>query len=227
MTDDSRRSPRLWPLVAAAVVLGLIVGAGAVYVKETAKGNSQTASATCTPRPELIAALKPLAKGEVAAVIIPDAPRPLPALDFLKDGKPVSLKDFAGRTVLLNIWATWCAPCRHEMPALDTLQTALGGERFEVVPISVDLNGKEKARKFLAEVNATALGHYTEPSGKLLDALKGVGRAVGLPTSILVDADGCEVGYLPGPAEWASEDAQALIRAAMPAMGQKADGTKS
>lgn len=216
MTDDSRRPSRLWPFVAVAVVLGLIVGAGAVYVKETAKGNSETAAAaTCTPRPELIAALKPLAKGELAGIVIPDAPRPLPALNFEKDGKPVSLKDFAGRTVLLNIWATWCAPCRHEMPALDTLQKALGSERFEVVPISVDLNGEDKARKFLAEVNATALGHYTEPTGKLLDALKGVGRAVGLPTSILVDAEGCEVGYLPGPAEWASEDAQALIRAAM------------
>ncbi|RMF01984.1 MAG: TlpA family protein disulfide reductase, partial [Alphaproteobacteria bacterium] len=113
--------------------------------------------------------------------------------------------------VLLNLWATWCAPCRREMPDLDRLQAELGGERFEVVAISIDKGGPDKPQRFLEEVKATKLNFYHDPTGRLGTLLK----AYGLPTTILVDAQGRELGRLAGPAEWGSEDAKKLIKAVL------------
>ncbi|BCJ89562.1 hypothetical protein IZ6_02970 [Terrihabitans soli] len=160
--------------------------------------------------------LKPLARGEVAAVLVPDRPRKLPELGF-KDasGKSLSLKDFAGKTLLVNMWATWCAPCREEMPALDSLQGELGGPDFQVVAVSIDTQQPDKAKAFLNELKIAKLGFFQDASGKLFQDLKLVGRAVGLPTTLLIDKEGCEIGYLPGPAHWASEDAKKMIRAAI------------
>jgi hypothetical protein len=101
------------------------------------------------------------------------------------------------------------------MPALDALQKELGGEDFQVVAVSIDTQDPDKPREFLKELKIANLGFYADPSANIFQDLKLAGRAVGLPTTLLIDKGGCEIGYLPGPAHWASEDAKALIRAAL------------
>ncbi|HVV94110.1 MAG TPA: TlpA disulfide reductase family protein [Hyphomicrobiales bacterium] len=215
--NQKPRATRSWlkPLV-AAVAVAAVVGAGAVYVILPA-GRNAAAAARCPSDAALIARLKPLAKGEVAAMLVDDHPKPLPALSFKDaDGKPVTLADFRGRAVLFNMWATWCAPCRAEMPALDTLQAELGGKNFDVVAVSVDATGPDKPRKFFHDLNLRHLALHTDGSGDVFRTMQSIGRGVGLPTSLLVDRGGCEIGYMPGPAQWASPDAKALVEAALP-----------
>ncbi len=143
------------------------------------------------------------------------APLRLPDLAFEDgDGKPRKLSDWRGRTVLVNLWATWCVPCRKEMPALDRLQTRLGGKDFEVVAINIDTRDPEKPKKFLKEANLTRLGYFSDQKAKVFQDLKAIGRALGMPTSVLVDGQGCEIGTIAGPAEWDSDDAVKLITAA-------------
>jgi thiol-disulfide isomerase/thioredoxin len=212
------RSAARWikPLALAAL-LGAAVGAGAVYVINPAARNAAGAAAHCPSDAAVLARLKPLAKGEVAAMLVDDHPRPLPALSFHgADGKPMTLADFRGKTVLLNMWATWCAPCRAEMPALDTLQAELGGKTFDIVAVSIDTTGPDKPRQFYKDLNLQHLALHTERTGDLFRAMQSIGRGVGLPTSLLIDKGGCEIGYMPGPAQWASPDAKALIEAALP-----------
>ena len=117
--------------------------------------------------------------------------------------------------MLLNLWATWCVPCRKEMPALDALQGKLGGPAFEVVAINIDTRDAEKPKTWLKDANITTLGYYADASAKAFQELKAVGRAFGMPTTLLVDAQGCELGTLAGPAEWASDDAVKLVTAAL------------
>ena len=128
---------------------------------------------------------------------------------------PATLAGLGHEAALVNIWATWCVPCREEMPTLDRLQAALGGEAFAVVPINIDANAPDRAKAFLAEIGVTNLPFYADPTGKLFADLKRQGMAIGLPTTVLVDGKGCEIGILEGPAEWDSDDAKALIKAAM------------
>jgi thiol-disulfide isomerase/thioredoxin len=170
----------------------------------------------CTAAKAKTAAMEPLAKGEVAALLVAKAPKPLPDLDFLgPDGKATKLSAFRGKTVLLNLWATWCAPCRKEMPALDRLQAALGGQDFEVVAVTIDQRNLDRPKAFLQEIGVSRLGYYADPTAKIFQQLRAVDRAVGMPTTLIVDPEGCELGYLAGPAEWSSEDAQKLMRAAL------------
>jgi len=115
--------------------------------------------------------------------------------------------------VLLNLWATWCAPCRAEMPALDALQKEMGGKDFEVVALSLDLKGIAVAKKFLEEVKADGLAPYIDESTKSLATL----QAPGLPTTLLIDREGRELGRLLGPAEWNSPEARELVAAAVKA----------
>jgi thiol-disulfide isomerase/thioredoxin len=150
----------------------------------------------------------------MAALLVRPKPLDLPAFTFADaDGKSKSLADFSGKIVLLNIWATWCVPCREEMPAFDRLETRLGGKDFAVVAVNIDKGGPEKAAAFLQETGATHLALYTDPSGKLFSTLK----AVGMPTTLLIDRDGKEIARLVGPADWASPEAVALIEAAIAA----------
>ena len=154
----------------------------------------------------------PLSKGEMAAFVFKRSPEPLPEFTFVDGtGTERSLKDWHGRVVLLNLWATWCAPCRKEMPALDRLQQVLGSDRFEVLALSVDRGGTEKSQKFLDQIEVKALKLYVDPTGRATSLLK----AVGLPATLLIDAQGREIGRLTGPAEWDSEDAKRLIQAAL------------
>ena len=151
-------------------------------------------------------------RGTMTAFVMRKEPVALPDIAF-KDGQgnPVTLADWRGRVVLINLWATWCAPCRREMPALDRLQVKLGGDDFEVLAISVDRKGAEASAKFLSETGAENLALYVDETFKVARDLK----APGLPVTILVDRQGREIGRVTGPAEWDSEDALALIGAAI------------
>ncbi len=113
--------------------------------------------------------------------------------------------------MLFNLWATWCVPCRKEMPALDALQAKLGGPAFEVVAVNIDTRDPDKPHAWLKEVGIDRLAYYADPSAKVFQDLKVAGKAFGMPTTLLVDAAGCEIGTLAGPAEWASEDAIKLV----------------
>jgi len=170
----------------------------------------------CAGAVNLAQKIAPLARGEVAALAMATVPLRLPDLAFEDaDGKPKKLSDWRGRTVLVNLWATWCVPCRKEMPALDSLQTKLGGEDFEVVAINIDTRDPEKPKNFLKDANLTRLGYFSDQKAKVFQDLKSVGKALGMPTSVLIDGQGCEIANIAGPAEWASDDALKLIKAAV------------
>src|SRR6516164_5645228 len=141
--------------------------------------------------------------------VMHDAPKPVAALK-LDDaqGQSRNLADFKGKVVLLNIWATWCGPCRKEMPALDHLQAALGGPDFEVVALSIDRGGMDAVRKFFADIGIRTLAMYLDSSGQALRQL----GAVGLPMTLLIERDGREIGRLIGPAEWDSPEMVEFVR---------------
>src|SRR6476469_8854470 len=222
MTNDmpERPSPlppaaRRLPVVIGTVLVGAVVGFVGVYgiggLKRNASGDP-----ACRPAVELARKLAPLAHGEVAGLTMATAPLRLPDLTFEDaDGKPKKLSDWRGRTVLVNLWATWCVPCRKEMPALDSLQARLGGPNFDVVAVNIDTRDPEKPKNFLKEANLTRLGYFSDQKAKVFQDLKAIGRALGMPTSVLVDAEGCEIATIAGPAEWDSDDAVKLITAAV------------
>ena len=203
------------PIAIGAVLVGAVIGFAGVYgfgsLKRGGSGDSACAGAV-----DLARKIGPLARGEVAALTMATSPLRLPDLAFWDaEGKPRKLSEWRGKTVLVNLWATWCVPCRKEMPALDRLQTKLGGKDFEVVAINIDTRDPEKPKNFLKEANLTRLGYFTDTKAKVFQDLKNIGKALGMPTSVLVDGQGCEIGTIAGPAEWASDDAIALIKAAV------------
>lgn len=136
-----------------------------------------------------------------------DRPAP-PWAVTLPDGRTLASDDLKGKVVLVNFWATWCAPCREEMPSLDALQTALGGEDFQVVPIATGRNAPAQIDKFFAETEVRNLPVLLDPKQQLAREM----GVVGLPVSVLIDRDGHEVARLLGDADWASDAAQAVIR---------------
>jgi thiol-disulfide isomerase/thioredoxin len=194
------------PLAAGVVVAGALAVFAGVYAIGSFK-RAPSGESACSGAVELARKIAPLAHGEVAA---------LTDLAFEDaEGKPRKLSDWRGKTVLVNLWATWCVPCRKEMPALDSLQAKLGGKDFEVVAVNIDTRDPEKPKNFLKEANLTRLGYFADQKAKVFQDLKSVGKALGMPTSVLVDGQGCEIANLAGPAEWASDDAIKLIKAAM------------
>lgn len=203
------------------LVLSAIAGFAAVYVTMAPRDNAAIVKSQDVPvpaggqaAPGQAAAPAAPAKpaGKMAAFVHKKTPEPLPEITFNDAaGKALTLADFKGKVVLLNLWATWCAPCREEMPALDRLQKALGGDKFEVVALSLDRKGAEASQKFLTETKADSLKLYIDSSAKQGTVLK----IVGMPTTILIDKEGREIGRLAGPAEWDSDEAKALITAAL------------
>lgn len=136
-------------------------------------------------------------------------PVPIPAVAFTDgDGKPLNLADKRGKVVLLNIWATWCPPCVREMPSLDRLQARFGGSDFEVVAVSEDRGGAAIVSAFYKRLGLTSLAQYLDPDSSVSRAF----NVLGLPTTILIDRDGNEVGRVAGPVEWDSDAAGALVR---------------
>jgi thiol-disulfide isomerase/thioredoxin len=209
----SHSRPRRLVLIAAAAVGGALAGLAGIYGIGGLKRNA--GDPNCRPAVEIAQRVGPLARGEVAAMAFAESPLRLPDLAF-RDlaGTERHLADWRGRTVLLNLWATWCIPCRKEMPALDTLEGTLGDSRFEVIAINIDTRDSAKPRAWLEEVGVSRLAYYADPSAKVFQDLKLIGRAFGLPTTLLIDPAGCEIGTVAGPAEWASEDGIKLVRAA-------------
>lgn len=139
--------------------------------------------------------------------------RPMPELRFVDaEDRERGLVDFRGRTVLLNLWATWCGPCRREMPSLDRLQVALGGPAFTVLALSIDRGGLAVVKGFYEELGLTHLGIYVDPSGRAATQL----GAVGIPTTLLLDPEGREVARHSGALEWDAPDVIAVLRTYLP-----------
>lgn len=144
--------------------------------------------------------------------IVHDEPRPLADITFVTaDGESESMSDYRGKVVLVNIWATWCPPCREEMPTLDQLQAEIGGPDFLVMPLSIDTGGIEVVQKFYNEIGISNLGIYLDES---MQAMRELG-AVGLPTTLLIDREGREIGRLVGPAEWDAPEMIEFLRQAI------------
>jgi thiol-disulfide isomerase/thioredoxin len=138
-----------------------------------------------------------------------DQPRPVPETAFVDSrGRSTTLGDFKGRVVLLNFWATWCGPCIREMPSLERLQAALGGEDFTVLALSEDFQGWDVISAFVARHGLATLPVFRDIDMKASKAF----RIPGLPTSILIDRQGRQVGRLRGTTEWDSEQSLRLIR---------------
>src|ERR1700754_3025521 len=184
MTNDMPEHPsprpaalRRIPLAIGAVLIGAAVGYAGIYgiggLKRHAGGD-----VACRGAVDLAQKLAPLAHGEVAALTMATAPLRLPDLAFEDaEGKPRKLSDWRGRTVLVNLWATWCVPCRKEMPALEALQAQLGGANFEVVAVNIDTRDPEKPKNFLKDANLTRLGYFYDENAKVFQDLKTIGRA--------------------------------------------------
>jgi thiol-disulfide isomerase/thioredoxin len=216
MTDTSHVYRR--PLLLGAIVLAVALGGAAALYGTSGAGNraAETRNAACPLGKAVAERIAPLARGEVAAVAVAQMPKPAPEIAFTSpEGKAMTLADLKGRTVLLNLWATWCAPCRQEMPALDKLQGELGGPDFEVVALNVDTRNLDRPKAWLEEAGVRRLAYYADPQGRVLPILQRSGEVVGLPTTLLIDPEGCEIAVLKGPADWGSQDAARLVRAAL------------
>jgi thiol-disulfide isomerase/thioredoxin len=206
--------PRVTLLAAlggGAAILAVLAG---VYGMGRLRSNP--AAAACAPAVAAASRIAPLAHGEIAALTVARTPFKVPDLTFKNaQGRERKLSDWRGRTVLLNLWATWCVPCREEMPALDALQGKLGGPKFEVVAINIDTRDPQKPKTWLKEVGIERLTYYADNTAKVFQDLKVIGKAFGMPTTLIVDPNGCEIGEMAGPAEWASADGVKLVSAAI------------
>jgi thiol-disulfide isomerase/thioredoxin len=210
LDSPPRRRPILLPVLGA---LAAAVAAGAVLYG-TVQPAGKAASDCPADSAKLAARLAPLAKGELAALQVAREPRRAEQFAFERDGgAKLTPADFKGRPILLNLWATWCAPCRAEMPTLDKLQAASGDSGFEVVAVNVDTARLEKRGAFLDSVGVKTLARYADPSGDAFETLRRDGKALGLPVTLIIDRNGCEVAAVEGGAKWDSAEAQALVQA--------------
>jgi thiol-disulfide isomerase/thioredoxin len=217
MTEKSEEPYRKrGALIAVAAVAGILAGTAAVYVSGLSDSNVSLSVADCANALAAAKRAAPFARGEVAAFRVAREADSLDGIAFLApDGKPTDIAAFAGKTLLVNLWATWCVPCRAEMPTLDRLARQRNGDDFAVMAVDLDVSDAAKrAPGFLQEIGVENLPFYSDPSLGVLNAVKKRGIAIGLPTTILVDAKGCRIGVLEGPAVWDSPDAKALLDAA-------------
>jgi thiol-disulfide isomerase/thioredoxin len=215
-SDSTAGSPswRRRGLIVGTAAAALLAGLAGVYGIGGLQRNAG-ADAGCKAAVDIAKRIAPLARGEVAALTIAEKPFRVPELSFQDgDGRQYQLKDWRGRFVLLNLWATWCVPCRKEMPALDMLESKLGGQDFQVVAVNIDTRDLDKPKAWLKEVGINRLSYFADPQAKVFQDLKIAGRAFGMPTTLLMDPEGCEIANLAGPAEWASDDALKLVEAA-------------
>ena len=187
-------------LAASAVIavhIGFVRAPQLMQSHEAAQSVAIAAAATSAPAPG------------TSELSVFDQPRALPEIRFAdEEGHDLTLADFRGRVVLLNLWATWCVPCRKEMPALDRLQARLGGDEFLVIPLSIDRGGVAAVKRFYQEIGIERLGIYVDPSGRGSRGL----AIPGLPTTLLIDRQGREVARKMGAAEWDGPEMVSLIR---------------
>ena len=213
-SKEERASLVLRGVAFTVVALACGVLAFVLYGIKAPGGKEGAESPACPGAAELAARLKPLVHGEIAALTLAPRPKPLPELSFdTPEGAKASLTNFGGRTVLLNLWATWCLPCRQEMPALDRLQGMFGSKDFAVVAVNIDTARLDRPKAFLHEIGVKNLKLYTDKTAAAFQTLKQAGKVLGLPTTILIGKDGCEIGTMAGPAPWDSEEALALLNA--------------
>jgi thiol-disulfide isomerase/thioredoxin len=215
--SNETRAPRVFRSrsIAIAIAALALLGLGFVLYGIKGEGGKEAAiSPACPGAAQTVARLKPLVHGEIAALGLAPRPKPLPDLVFsTPEGTKASLSDFKGRTVLFNLWATWCVPCRMEMPALDRLQGLRGSKDFSVVAVNIDTAKLDRPKAFLEEIGVKNLKLYVDTKADVFQTLKQEGKVIGLPTTILIDKNGCEIGTMAGPAQWDSQDALALIDA--------------
>ena len=203
MSRQLFKQPRFWLL--------LWGGAGAAFILYV------IASASVSPRSAASASAlnhdQSLLVGEMADFAYAFPPRGAPSIAFQHGERQITLEEFRGKAVLVNFWATWCAPCLKELPSLDVLQRDLGGAKFSVVAIAADPRGPEVAQQFLDRLNIEHLQLYADPDLRFAFAIDGADI---LPVSILFDAKGQEVGRLVGEADWAAPESRRLVESAMP-----------
>jgi thiol-disulfide isomerase/thioredoxin len=204
------RSNMTKPFATVPLAIVILLAAAGLYWFNGSTGKVESpgpAASVAAP-----GSLKALATGPLAGLLVHEPRKDIPAFSF-KDGAGAdkTLADFKGRVVLLNLWATWCAPCRKEMPDLAALQKELGGPGFEVVALSLDRKGAEASSAFLKETGAGNLALYVDQDSKALAAV----NALGLPATLIIDKDGKEAARLLGPAKWASAESKAIIRELM------------
>ncbi len=208
--DDNAKAllaRRVMPVVVGAGALGI---AAVLWLSNVSDGEAQE----CQVDSGTIAALDEVTVGQMAAVMPTGTGRGYADLAFFDENmNPMTLADFTGKPLLVNFWATWCGPCREEMPALNNLARAYDIEDFQVLTIDLDLGdeGIQLAREFLNELELESLPLLADPTFAAFERLQTSGVSLGLPTTLLLDAKGCELAVLQGPAEWDSESAFRLI----------------
>ncbi|WIY52656.1 TlpA disulfide reductase family protein [Devosia sp. YIM 151766] len=205
---QNRKSWQL-PVLIGVAGLGVAIAAW-FYLGNAAQANS------CPVQSMPAQVLDAAATGELAALNGTGEGRGYADMAF-KDvaGKDLTIADFGGKALLVNFWASWCVPCREEMPALDEIATQYNSERFMVLPINLDIGagGLEKAQAFLDEGQFDNLPLYADNTFAAFERLKREAVAVGLPATLLLDPEGCELAVLQGPAEWHSTDGRTVVEA--------------
>jgi thiol-disulfide isomerase/thioredoxin len=197
-------------------VAGLLVAGVAIAVAVWVSNGGGSTAKECPAQPEARAAIDAAAQGELAALNATADGRSFAKLAFEDGaGTPSSIAAFKGKMLLVNFWASWCIPCREEMPALNALAEKLNSDKFQVLPINLDIgdSGLGKAKAFLADGNWPNLPLFADPTYKAFDLLKTQAVAIGLPTTLLLDENGCELAVLQGPAEWNSPDGERVVKA--------------
>ena len=197
---------RLWVTLA-------LVGVALAIAAWVWLGNAASAR-ECPVQSEAAEAIADAAVGELAALQGTGGGRGYATLGFTDAaGQARTIADFKGQALLVNFWASWCVPCREEMPALDTLAAQYNGDDFLVLPINLDVgaDGLEKARAFLSEGQFRNLPLYADTSFTAFDRLKREAVAIGLPATLVLDRNGCELAVLQGPAHWDTPDGAAVV----------------
>ena len=156
------------------------------------------------------AELTALLDGDMKKLAFHPAPRPVPDTPFLSaEGGEARLSDYAGRHVLVNFWATWCAPCRKEMPMLSQIQEEFGGARFEVVTIATGRNAPPAIKSFFEDIGVDNLPMHRDPTQELAREM----GVLGLPITVILDPENREIARMLGDADWSGDSARALIAA--------------
>lgn len=175
------------------------------------------AASSCTVKPEKIDKLKQAANGFFKNMRFADEPYDAAKLNFKDEaGKDHTLAEFSGKTLLVNLWASWCVPCRSEMPELANLKRSLGNDAFDVMAINIDKTATdEKVKDFLKSIKADNIVFYRDQSMDIFNEVRKQGLAMGLPITMLIDKNGCLLASYNGSAPWSNADSEKLMKAAM------------
>lgn len=185
--------------VASVLIAGLLYAVGL-------PGANPAAAQTLTGAQR--AEVEAMRAGEMRKLVFHATPVPVPEEAFFdRDGGETTLAASDGKLRLVNFWATWCAPCREEFPALDALERARGGTDFAVIPIATGRNDADGIDRFLKEARIQTLGTWLDPKSKLARGM----NVAGLPVTVLLNREGEEIARLMGGADWNTENARAIL----------------